>query len=103
MWQIVGLVTTILALIITILALTASAVFYFLSARQLRDSTRRLQNTMNVLGYYLKTTIKDARVDLNTDKRGDIVSLNIKGHSEVHGGGGMSAKGYAIKGNEKPD
>jgi hypothetical protein len=103
MWQVIGLSATFLALIITILALAASAIFYFMSARQLRDSTQQLQHTMNVLGHYLKATIKDAHVDLNINKKGDIVGLNISGHAEVRGGGGISAKGHAIKGNEKPD
>lgn len=65
------------ALIISVLALVASAIFYFKSARQLRDSTRQLQHTMNVLGRYLKATIKDADVDLNIDKDGNIVDVNI--------------------------
>ncbi len=67
----------ILGVIIATLALIASAVFYVLSARQLQESTKRLQRTINVLGHYLKATIKDADVDLNINKDGDIVGLNI--------------------------
>jgi cytochrome c-type biogenesis protein CcmE len=82
MWTIVGVVIAILALIISVLALVASAVFYFKSARQLQDSTRRLQRTMNVLGQYLKATIKNADVDLNINKEGDLVGLNITLHPD---------------------
>ncbi len=75
MWEILGV-------IIATIALIASAVFYFLSARQLQESTQRLQRTMNVLGRYLKATIKDADVDLNINKDGDLVGLNITLHPE---------------------
>jgi hypothetical protein len=77
MWEILGVVVGLFALIISMFALVAAAVFYFMSARQLRNSTRRLQRTINVLGHYLKATIKDADVDLNINKEGDIVGLNI--------------------------
>jgi hypothetical protein len=90
-------------LLISIAALVASAIFYFISARQLRNSTQQLQHTMNVLGHYLKATIKDAHVDLNINKRGDIVGLNITAHGEIHGGGRISAKGQVIQGEKKPD
>ncbi len=75
MWEIAGVIVAILALI-------ASAIFYFKSARQLQKSTRRLQNSMNVLGRYLKATIKNADVDLNINKEGDIVGLSITVHPE---------------------
>jgi len=82
MWEILGVMIGILALVISVLALAAGAVFYFMYARQLQNSTRRLQRTMNVLGHYLKATIKDADVDLNTNKEGDIVGLNITLHPD---------------------
>jgi hypothetical protein len=95
---------TIIGVIITILALIAAVVFYCKSTRQLRDSTRRLQRTMNVLGQYLKATIKDADVDLNIDKEGDIVGLNITLRLE-----GVQAKATVggmvtvVEGDKKPD
>lgn len=89
MWQVIGVISAVLALIISLIALiisiftlAASAIFYFKSARQLQDSTRRLQRTMNVLGHYLKATIKDADVDLNFNKEGDIIGLSITAHTE---------------------
>ena len=46
------------------------------------DSTRRLQRTMNILGRYLKATVKDADVDLNTDKEGNLLGLTITVHPD---------------------
>ena len=98
------LTISILALIVSIIALVASAIFYFMSAQQLRKSTRRLQRTMNVLGRYLKGTIKDAEVDLHYDKEGDIVGLDIKLRPE-HISVRANVKGdlTVIEGKKKPD
>lgn len=82
MWEILGVVFAVVALIISSLALVASIIFFFLSARQLNNSTRRLQRTMNVLGQYLKATIKGADVDLNIDKEGNVVGLSITLHPD---------------------
>jgi hypothetical protein len=65
---------------VAVVALIASAIFFALSAQQLRSSTQRLQRTMNVLGQYLKATIQNADVDLNWDAAGDLIGLDIRLH-----------------------
>ena len=84
MWEIsgvistaVGLMLSALALIISLLALIGSAIFYFKSAGQLRDSTRRLQNAMNILVRYLELTMKDANIKPIRNEEGDATGFSI--------------------------
>jgi len=103
MWEILGLALAAVALIISILALVASIIFFFLSARQLNNSTRRLQRTMNVLGQYLKATVKGADVDLNIDKEGNVVGLNITLHPDpINVQSQVSGTATLIQSGKKP-